>query len=52
MDTRTSASIQEALFCLIWEWEYLLREMHRLEKIYDLEATDLARGRLQNKQHE
>ncbi|XP_016927002.4 prolyl 4-hydroxylase subunit alpha-2 [Drosophila suzukii] len=34
------------------DMEYFLREMHRLEKIYDLEATDLARGRLQNKQHD
>ncbi|KAH8368748.1 hypothetical protein KR084_010602 [Drosophila pseudotakahashii] len=34
------------------DMEYSLQEMHRLEKVYDLEATDLARGRLQNIQHE
>ncbi|XP_037721227.1 prolyl 4-hydroxylase subunit alpha-2 [Drosophila subpulchrella] len=34
------------------DMEYSLQEMHRLEKIYDLEATDLARGRLQNKQYD
>ncbi|KAI8041514.1 hypothetical protein M5D96_005779, partial [Drosophila gunungcola] len=34
------------------DMEYSLREMQRLEKTYDLEATDLARGRLQDKQYE
>ncbi|XP_016955200.1 prolyl 4-hydroxylase subunit alpha-2 [Drosophila biarmipes] len=34
------------------DMENSLREMHRLEKIYDLEATDLARGRVQNKQYD
>ncbi|XP_017111715.1 prolyl 4-hydroxylase subunit alpha-2 [Drosophila elegans] len=32
--------------------EYSLREMQQLEKTYDLEATDLARGRLQDKQYD
>ncbi|XP_016992677.2 prolyl 4-hydroxylase subunit alpha-1 [Drosophila takahashii] len=34
------------------DMEYSLREMHRLEKIYDLEATDLARGRVRNIEHD
>ncbi|XP_016975112.1 prolyl 4-hydroxylase subunit alpha-2 [Drosophila rhopaloa] len=34
------------------DMEYSLRNMQRLEKIYDLEATDLARGRLHNKQYD
>ncbi|XP_017071950.1 prolyl 4-hydroxylase subunit alpha-1, partial [Drosophila eugracilis] len=31
--------------------EYSLEKMDQLEKTYDLEATDLARGRLHNKEH-
>lgn len=31
---------------------YSLGEMHRIEQIYDLEAIELARGRIQGKQYE
>ncbi|KAH8315609.1 hypothetical protein KR059_005928, partial [Drosophila kikkawai] len=34
------------------DMNYYLQEMHRLEKIYGLEATDLARGRIQDKKYD
>lgn len=34
------------------DMEYSLGEMHRIEQIYDLEAIELARGRIQGKQYE
>ncbi|EDV51858.2 uncharacterized protein Dere_GG13663 [Drosophila erecta] len=34
------------------DMEHSLAEMHRLEKIYDLEAIELARGRIQDKQYD
>ncbi|EDX10965.1 GD14756 [Drosophila simulans] len=33
------------------DMEYSLGKMHRLEQIYDLEAIELARGRIQSKQY-
>ncbi|XP_002094892.3 prolyl 4-hydroxylase subunit alpha-2 [Drosophila yakuba] len=33
------------------DMDHSLEEMHRIEKVYDLEATELARGRIQEKQY-